>query len=126
MKTIRAKTCQVEGCAEKHYGHGLCKAHWTRFRNYGRFSLIRALNGQGTLTRNGYVLISVSGKRKYERIYLAEKALGRSLPKGAHVHHVNGNKSDNSPGNLVVCHNALYHALIARRGKEWDASHQNT
>ena len=34
------------------------------------------------------------------------------LPKGAVVHHVNENPSDNSPTNLVVCPNQSYHILL--------------
>ena len=42
---------------------------------------------------NGYVK---------EHILVAEKCLGRSLTDGEVVHHINENKTDNSPENLVV------------------------
>ena len=32
------------------------------------------------------------------------------------MHHVNRDRHDNSPGNLVICQDAQYHATIERRG----------
>ena len=54
---------------------------------------------------NGYVL---------EHVLVAEKALGRALPTGAVIHHVNEDRSDNRGCNLVICTRA-YHALIHQR-----------
>lgn len=54
--------------------------------------------------RDGYV---------YEHTLVAERALGRYLPDGAQVHHVNERKSDNHRwGNLVICPSAKYHLLL--------------
>lgn len=40
----------------------------------------------------------------------AETALGKSLPKGAHVHHADLSKSDDAP--LVICQDNAFHALL--------------
>jgi len=40
---------------------------------------------------------------------------GRPIPKGAVVHHVNEDRSDNRPRNLVLCQDQAYHRLIHRR-----------
>ncbi len=72
--------------------------------------------------KNGYRLIhnplhARSGQNGYvrEHILLAENALGRMLPRGVQVHHVNGIEHDNSRGNLVICENQMYHRLLHKR-----------
>lgn len=50
-----------------------------------------------------------------EHVAIVERALGKPLPKGAQVHHVNEIKTDNRPSNLVVCQDQAYHALLHQR-----------
>lgn len=76
----------------------------------------------GRTTRRGYVKVLMpghprGGKKGYvfEHILVAETAIGKHLPPGAEVHHVNGVKSDNRPANLVVCQDHQYHLLLHRR-----------
>lgn len=57
-------------------------------------------------TRGGHVL---------EHIVIAERALGKPLPPGVLVHHVNEIKQDNRNQNLVVCQDNAYHKLIHAR-----------
>jgi hypothetical protein len=40
---------------------------------------------------------------------VAERALGKPLPKGAQVHHVNCIKTDNRPCNLAILPSQSYH-----------------
>lgn len=61
---------------------------------------------------NGYLRFSDGS---YVHVRLAEQALGRPLPIGAQVHHVNHDRSDVSRGNLVLCQDDAYHKLLHRR-----------
>ena len=58
---------------------------------------------------NGYVC---------EHILIAEKALGKPLPKGAEVHHY-GKRNDNTK--LVICQDHAYHMLLHRRMRAIEA-----
>ena len=62
---------------------------------------------------NGYVL---------EHIEIAERALGKALPDGAEVHHVNRDCADNRGRNLVICENRAYHRILHSR----TAAHEAT
>jgi hypothetical protein len=68
--------------------------------------------GHPRATRDGYVL---------EHLVVAERALGKSLPDQAQVHHVNEAKWDNAPRHLVICEDAAYHQLLHRRAEAWRA-----
>lgn len=56
--------------------------------------------------KHGYVL---------EHIAVASAVLGKRLPTRAQVHHVNGDKTDNRPANLVICEDRAYHMLLHQR-----------
>ena len=56
-----------------------------------------------------------------EHILIVEAILGKPLPAGAQVHHVNEDRRDNRHTNLVVCPNQKYHALLHQRTRAYDA-----
>jgi len=57
---------------------------------------------------------SPGGKRGVH-VLVAERALGKRLPSGAEVHHVNSDPQDNRRNNLVICQNHHYHMLLHAR-----------
>lgn len=76
--------------------------------------------GRRSATRiggGGYIEGTTDGGRSYqgEHVLVAERVLGRPLPTGACVHHVDFDKTNNDPSNLVICESASYHAIIHAR-----------
>lgn len=57
-----------------------------------------------------------------DRPYLAiaRKALGKRLPYGVVVHHVDGNNQNNVNSNLVICPNRAYHNMLHARERALD------
>ena len=50
-----------------------------------------------------------------QHFLVVEKVIGHYLPYPATVHHINEVKTDNRPGNLVVCQDERYHQLLHAR-----------
>jgi hypothetical protein len=69
-------------------------------------------------TKNGYQTIGVGhAGEQYQHVAIAERALGHALPAGVEVHHVNEDKLDNRPRNLVICQDKAYHKLLHVRAR---------
>lgn len=56
-----------------------------------------------------------TGRAKNYHTLIVEAVLGKPLPLGAVVHHINGLKGDNNRGNLLVCQDQAYHMLLHLR-----------
>ena len=56
----------------------------------------------GHVNGAGYKIVYRNGKRMVEHRAVAEKMIGRPLKKNEVVHHIDGNRSNNSPDNLIV------------------------
>ncbi len=81
----------------------------------------RRLDGQGyvMLCRPDHPRANPGGYVR-EHIVMVEAAIGKRLRDGAQVHHVNGDRADNSRGNLVACHDQPYHQLLHQRQRALD------
>jgi hypothetical protein len=78
----------------------------------------------GRIIQSGYIQVNQPEHHRasssgyvYEHTLVAEKALGKSLPFGAVVHHIDSNRQNNNPSNLVICQNHSYHRLLHCRMK---------
>lgn len=110
--------CSVAGCVRRVAARGMCKLHYYRVQRLGHpgpAGLMVAPKGNGSIDNRGYRMLMVGGRRVAEHVLIAERALGKPLPLGAQIHHVNGIPSDNRPGNLVICPDQRYHALLHQR-----------
>lgn len=114
-------SCAVEGCNRKYYMKGYCEKHHSRLSRGKPVDIDPFRHTINGLNANGYIDTTIDGIRKYQHVRVAELALGKTLPKGAQVHHINGVKHDNRPENLIVCPTNAYHALIERRTKSYEA-----
>lgn len=101
--------CTVEGCHNPHYAHGLCGMHGTRFSKRGTTDPL-PITGQ-------YIASSRADNKahQWEHRAVAERALGRPLPRGVQVHHVDDNGRNNANDNLVICQDHAYHKDLHRR-----------
>lgn len=117
-KIERMRTFKCEGCGIPVTVRDLYIYSKQRFCGQS-CALSGSRNGRfkgGSLNHNGYRVIRPTPRKpKFEHIVIAEKVLGKPLPAGAEIHHVNEIKSDNRNQNLVICENHAYHMLIHAR-----------
>jgi hypothetical protein len=122
-RVARMPPCTVPGCDKHQRCRGVCQYHYNRLWRHGDpiSGGTRAKNGEGTVNYHGYRLVHHEGKQRHEHIVVAERVLGKPLPPGAVVHHVDGDRLNNSPANLVICPDDAYHLLIHQRQRALDA-----
>jgi hypothetical protein len=95
--------------------------HYRRWQRFGRLENVRQEPGGLVVQGEGYVTQRVDGEKKLHHVIVAERALGKPLPPGAEVHHVNEVRTDNRPENLVICPDRAYHMLLHARMRALDA-----
>lgn len=109
--------CPVEGCDRPQWAKGHCNIHYRRLDRGGSTDGVgRGRPGQARGIRNlsgrfvtpqGYVRVRIedvseNGGWVLEHRYVMGKKLGRKLLPGENVHHIDGNRQNNSPDNLEL------------------------
>lgn len=94
------KSCLLEGCGKPSTMLGYCGAHGARAALHGEAANMdeKIRDGSaGYLDEHGYRRISVKGRGTVrEHRWIMERLLGRPLAPGENVHHVNGDRADNT------------------------------
>jgi hypothetical protein len=125
------KKCCVEGCANttQKGANGMCGMHAQRVRRYGDPNYVtpeaqrRANNRAAMLARVTEVKPTTYRKLngRHEHRVIAEQMLARPLNRNEIVHHIDGNKHNNDPSNLLVMtqseHVRLHHAEMLKARK---------
>ena len=104
----RQTVCGVDGCDKAHEAKGLCNMHYLRLRKTGSVGGPESTAPGVHISAYGYRFVN----SKAEHVAVAEKSLGKPLPPGAVVHHVNEDKLDNRNSNLVICPDRAYHNAL--------------
>jgi hypothetical protein len=111
-----SSACSVTGCEKGgRLRVGMCQMHYRRWHLFGDVNY-HVKSARTNADGRGYrVAQRADGTWDWEHIVIAEKALGRRLPEGVEVHHVNLDPSDNTPRNLVICPSHAYHKFLHTR-----------
>ena len=85
---------------------GILSRNWKGGRIINAQGYVKIYNRDHSRSHNNYVR---------EHILVMEKIIGKPLPSETVIHHVNMDRTDNRPANLVLCQDVRYHRLIHRR-----------
>lgn len=108
--------CSIIDCAAPSRSRGFCTKHYARWLRHGDpLQLGKRPNGTGSLRKDGYWEFTIGGQHWLEHRYVWSQAHG-SIPDGALVHHVNGDRGDNRLENLELVASVSDH-LHLKHGK---------
>jgi hypothetical protein len=105
-----APRCTLDACDKPRYaGHDYCPMHERRVAVHGDpEKTLRILGRDRRIDRHGYVQVRRPDHPAAVRGWISEhrevmeQQLGRLLYPGENVHHKNGARDDNAPGNLEL------------------------
>ena len=67
--------CIVDNCERTQKVRGMCNAHYMKWYHKGgkEEPKLKASNGEGTITPQGYIKYQINGEPKLEHVLVAEK-----------------------------------------------------
>lgn len=117
------RACEIADCVAPVHCRSLCAKHYQRLRHHGDpLKTVYRAKGEGTLHIDGYWSYQIEGRAVMEHVLVVERALGKRLPKGAIVHHFDGDRLNNANDDLIVCPDNAYHMLLHARQRAYEAS----
>lgn len=98
----------------------MCSTHTSRKQRHGgteayakRPGPAKNIRREAWVTSGGYIATSFYGVQCY--VHRLVWMLGNGpIPEGYHVHHIDGDKTNNSPGNLCLLSASEHHKLHAK------------
>ena len=103
--------CSVRGCNRPHEAQGYCNLHYLRFRKWGDASVVHPTARGFYIRKDGYRIVYRNGVAVLEHRAVMKEAIGRQLESWEHVHHLNGDKTDNRLDNLMLMTNHEHQKL---------------
>jgi len=119
--------CSVDGCDSdtSKGGNGYCGKHAQRNRRHGDTSYVTPKEVIAMKSRLAQLEKTNADKDTYKKFYgrhehrvIGEKIAGRKLRSDEHVHHIDGDKHNNDPSNLIVMSASDHAKLHANKESE--------
>lgn len=100
---------------------GIDFGYETNFERSEKISKTRIeIFGGEVIDKDGYRKVRVNRKYRHEHRIVAERILSRELDRTEIVHHMDENRTNNDPSNLIVCKRNVHSGLHAKMNVDSD------